>query len=1050
MSSSDFGLNLIRNARNHATTLLAALTITGLLMLAPLETARAVTVENRLVTASIRDTGSGNSTPSAMSSADGRYVLFDSDAPDLIEGVSGSNLAGDVFLHDRASKITTLVSRSAASATTRGNAGSSPVAISADGEWALFFSSASDLVAGVTDRAGWDVFLYQRSSGTVSLVSRSATSPETTANGQSIPIGMSADGEWVLIESSATDLVHGVVDGNNRNDVFLYQRSTGAMTLVSRSAMTVGATANGISFARAISPDGEWVLFKSNATDLIVGVTDGNGGDDVFLYQRSTGSVSLVSRASVSATTTANSYSTPTAISPDGEWVLFESHATDLVAGFADGNQAADVFLHRRTSGLTTLVSRAVGSSTTANAASVPVALSVDGDWVLLSSGATNLVAGFTDGNGPFGEDVYLFRRTSGNMRLVSRSSGSATTSANRTSMPVALSSNGDWVLFQTLATDFAAGISDSNFSWDVFLYHSNTGAVRLVSRSADSATTTSNGGASARAVSPDGQLVLLGSIATNLVAGINDTNYAADVFVYQRDADAMSVISRMMRTSTLAAGYSGLRATSADGEWILFHSAANDLIAGQVDRNGLDDVFLYQRSTGAQSLVSRSANGELTAADGQSLSVAISGDGEWVLFTSRARDLIAGGTDTNGELDAFLYQRSTGTVSLVSRSSTSATVAANGSSVPKAISVDGEWVLFESTATNLVSGLFDANGSQSDVFLFHRSSGSVSLVSRSAASGSVTANAASLPAGMSTDGDWVVFNSHATDVAAGVTDTNNLPDAFLYRRSTGEVVLVSRSHVFANRTANLGSSAQSISADGGWVLFTSRGTDLITGVADVNGASDVFLFERNSGGLSLVSRSATSATVTGNGDSLAAAVSADGGYVLFRSQASDLVHGVTDGNSAEDVFLYRRASGATILVSRSAITATTAANGQSSPVAVSDDGEWVLLNSRATDLVAGVADNNGDWDSFLFRTSSGTASLVSRTAASAAIAGNARSFASAISADGQWVLFTSRATDVVAGVWDFPASNDVFLASIGLFRDSFEAPQGQSAVREP
>jgi hypothetical protein len=546
----------------------------------------------------------------------------------------------------------------------------------------------------------------------------------TTANGPSTSVAISADGEWVLFRSEATNFVSGVTDSNNTNDVFLYQRSTGAVSLVSRSVASTTTTANSSSFPAAISANGEWLLFSSSASNIVSGVTDSNGSkQDVFLYQRDTGATSLVSRSAALATMTANQGSAPTAISADGEWVLFRSEATNLVPGVTDGNGVAnDVFLYQRSTGTLTLVSRsAVSATTTANGASLPTAISADGEWVLFQSAANDLVSGVTDSGG--GDDVFLYQRSTGTVSLVSRSAASATTTANGISEATAISADGERVLFRSNATNLVSGLTDSNQTLDVFLYHRSTGAVSLVSRSAASATATANNRSSATAISADGEWVLFSSFATNLVPGVTDINGAAN------------------------------------------------------------DVFLFQRSTGAVSLVSRSANSATTTADSSSVPTAISADGEWVLFSGNASNLVPGGMDSNGTTDVFLYQRSTGTVSLVSRSAASGATTANTTSSATAISADGERVLFSSFATNLVPGFIDRNGGlQQDVFLYQRGSGLVNLVSRSLGSATATANGNSIAAAISADGNWVLFYSFAGDVVSGVLDGNSADDAFLAR----------------------------------------------------------------------------------------------------------------------------------------------------------------------------------------------------------------------------------------------------------------------------
>ena len=255
----------------------------------------------------------------------------------------------------------------------------------------------------------------------------------------------------------------GQQDNNNRTDVFLFDRVSNSMTLISGALGSSSLTANGDSYPSAISADGSWVLFQSDASNVISGVTDSNGSWDVFLYERSSGTTTLVSRALGSATSTPNNQSIPTAISADGNWVLFYSGATNLVSGVTDINAGTwDVFLFERSSGTTTLVSRALGSATTtANGNSISTALSADGNQVLFRSTASNVISGLNDSNSS--DDVFLFDRTTGTTTLVSRALGSATTTANNSSFPTAISADGNQVLFSSRATNVISGVTDSN-----------------------------------------------------------------------------------------------------------------------------------------------------------------------------------------------------------------------------------------------------------------------------------------------------------------------------------------------------------------------------------------------------------------------------------------------------------------------------------------------------------------------------------------------------------------------------------------------------------
>ncbi|MGI8686577.1 MAG: TolB family protein, partial [Acidimicrobiales bacterium] len=214
----------------------------------------------------------------------------------------------------------------------------------------VFTSAASNLVAGQSDANNdSDVFLLQRATGAVTLVSHTPASSTTTANGYGFNPSISADGAFVVFHSTATNLVAGQIDANGFEDVFLFERATGAVTLVSHTPASATTTANGSSFEPSISADGAFVAFESSASNLVAGQIDANNDTDVFLLQRATGAVTLVSHTPAGAATTANGYSVNPSISADGAFVAFHSVASDLVAGQSDANNANDVFQFRRT-----------------------------------------------------------------------------------------------------------------------------------------------------------------------------------------------------------------------------------------------------------------------------------------------------------------------------------------------------------------------------------------------------------------------------------------------------------------------------------------------------------------------------------------------------------------------------------------------------------------------------------------------------------------------------------------------------------------------------
>ncbi len=206
-------------------------------------------------------------------SADGRYVTFESDADNLVsDDTNGEN---DIFVYDRQTGNTTLVSVSSDGTQASGN--SRLASISADGRYVTFESNADNLVSDDTNDEA-DIFVYDRQTRSTTLVS--ASSDGTQGNNNSRFPSISADGRYVTFESNADNLVSG--DTNDEADIFVYDRQTGNTTRVSVSSD--GTQASGNSRFPSISADGRYVTFESNADNLVNG--DTNDENDIFVHDR--------------------------------------------------------------------------------------------------------------------------------------------------------------------------------------------------------------------------------------------------------------------------------------------------------------------------------------------------------------------------------------------------------------------------------------------------------------------------------------------------------------------------------------------------------------------------------------------------------------------------------------------------------------------------------------------------------------------------------------------------------------------------------------------
>jgi Tol biopolymer transport system component len=380
---------------------------------------------------------------------------------------------------------------------------------------------------------------------------------------------ISADGRYVAFRSIAENLVAG--DTNGAFDVFVHDRQTGVTERVSVSSG--GVEGNRDSDLPSISADGRHVAFRSSASNLVAG--DTNGTADVFVYDRQSGTTERVSVGSAGAQ--GNDASWNPSISADGHYVAFWSFASNLVAG--DTNGSEDVFVHDRQSGATERVS--VGSGgTQGNGRSNYPSISADGRYVAFSSEASNLVSGDTNGS----HDVFVHDRQSGATARVSVSSGGV--EGNRWSQVPSISADGRYVAFLSFASSLVPG--DTNGREDVFVHDRQTGVTERVSVS--SGGVQGNWDSGVGSISADGRYVAFRSFAENLVAG--DTNGTYDVFVHDRQSGATD------RVSVSSGGVQGNdrseeSSISADGRFVAFSSFASNLVAG--DTNLLSDVFVHE-----------------------------------------------------------------------------------------------------------------------------------------------------------------------------------------------------------------------------------------------------------------------------------------------------------------------------------------------------------------------------------------------------------------------------------------------------------------------
>ncbi|HKI72966.1 MAG TPA: hypothetical protein VKA81_11345 [Verrucomicrobiae bacterium] len=818
--------------------------------------------------------GNGNSV-SPVISTDGRYVVFESEASNLV--TNDTNGVSDVFVRDLQTGTTTFVSVNSAGAA--GNGASTSPLISPDGRYVTFVSAAGDLVANDTNNAT-DIFVRDLQSHTTTLVSVS-TDGATSGNGASDSPTMTPDGRWVAFMSKAANLVAGAT--NNLGDIYARDLVSGTTVWVGTNVAAIMSGVNSQShpinsYNPVVSDNGNYVAFKSIGAAQLV-----------LRHNLQTGATDLVSTNTVGNTIGFDDPSGPD-MTPDGRFIAYTE------ARGAGGMGSTDVYLWDAQNGTSSLVSANLSGTISSNTFSDTPAVSADGRFVTFVSDASDLTTNAMDGS----YQVYVRHVLNGTTKLVSADTRGGVSGDTGGAIPT-MTADGRYVAFDSFDGDYVP--NDNNAAYDVFVRDTTADTTELISQSDPTVPSLTADGLSsvgANSLSADGRFVAFVSLADNLVA--NDSNDNQDVFVRDLQSGTNILASVNGAGTGSANGFSGSPAISAEGRFVAFVSDAGDLSPNQTNRTA--NIYLRDLQSGTTQLVSVSTNG--TGGNAASSAPAIDSGGRHVAFVSQASNLIP--NDANNSSDVFWRDLQTGTT---------VSVTPAGRALAFSMSADGRRVA-------CIAGLQPQMlvwDSQSQTAVYSNTTASISALTLSADGNFVVYQAGSqlfghdlksnidLTIGMtvpfgkmspqiSSNGRFIVYVSGASNVVAN--DTNNTADVFLYDLQTATTTLISFNQ---DRTGSGDgpSDSPSISADGRFVTYRSSADDLVAG--DNNGQPDAFVFDRLTGTNTVVSVS-QSGTASGNDRSTGPTISTDGTTIVFRSVASDLIAG--DFNNTQDVFLFR------------------------------------------------------------------------------------------------------------------------------------------------
>lgn len=779
---------------------------------------------------------------------------------------------------------------------------SSGIELSADARWALFSSNGNGLTTNDNNGFNIDLFLQDLQTGERTLITRGLSG--SSANGDSVADAFSADGRFVLFESDADDLVPG--DDNESTDLFLYDRTTGQTTVISKSTAGV---ADGNSGAAVMTADARFILFESDADDL--SPLDANDAPDLYLLDRQNGAVQLITLNSNNTAAASAVFPNPFlgqfegAVSGDGRWVAYISSATNVVRG-VPVNAPPQLFLRDTLGQTNAWISRATSGQGAASVA----APELSDDGTILAFLSTSLDAVPTQTS-----FLYIYKTATGELRKVQAAD------------EFSLSADGLWIAYvsanQVYLCD-VAGQTNQLVTPSVGL-----GATPLPSTNP--------------VLSPDGRVLLFTSAATNLV-GNGSTNVFYQLYRFDRTTGQIALL-----TPGMSGGGANRDAlypvVSADGSTAGFMSFATDLTAD--DEKNANDVFIVSTSgtnavqlvsSGDPRIVSATASGGSTL-ENKTLSI----DGRYLVFTSSARDVVP--NDDNEASDVFIRDLRTGTTRLVSVSSDGVHPLPGGSNLGTStssgypnglgISADGRKVLFLSKRPGSV------NAAERALFIYDVSSGTNSLVSV-LPSGETAGNV--LSAFLSPDSGKLAFvSANGTTTSLFLRDLSTTTTTLLTNFSRGDLAGFSPSGTYLI-VAGSGVASTSIAFDlrtggarafpGGitawWPVMGSSLTfdDQILVSPRAGLAVPLYLYSLAQGTTNLISTNFNSAGL--------AAVSVDGSTVVYQGAQP------VNGTNSSYIYIYDRASGSTAPLN---LPSNSLLRIRSSPV-LTADGRYIALST--------------------------------------------------------------------------------------------------------
>ena len=818
------------------------------------------------------------------------------------------------------------------------------------------FVSEADGLSAADDDAVTNVYLRDTATNTVQLVSRADGPAGVGANGDSYDPAISADGRYVAFTSEASNLEAGT--GSGVSHIYLRNTLSGTTVLVDRADGANGAVANGNSFSPALTVVGNSpkVAFASEADNL-----DGSSTFTQVFYRNFQGDdTERVSLVDGTLSTPGDASSSSPAISADATTIAFATSATNLL-GAPDNNNASDVYVRTLAANDTKIAS--LEGATLGDGDSYSPTINEDGNIVAFVSEATNWV-GSDDASDD--QDVYVRRFIPDLQVLASRADGAGGTKGNGNSRNVSINDSGQTLVFSSDATNLDS--PDTNGVEDVFMRSGALGA----------SPTTAPISRPENGVEADGPSTAP-SIAGAVTPGLNFR------VVFETRADNMGADDENDFTQVYSRLAGGALLPPNPARYLSRPDGSGGF------RSGVNASVLRATTRGSEPVSSTSA------------------DGRYTVFMSQADEL--SDADDNRFVNVFRRDNQSGETMLISRASGAAGAAGNNesgalegtalvSTAPAgapSISADGSRVAFSSAADNLVPG--DTNG-RADVFVRDVAAATTTRVSVLPGGGEIATSGSVDPA-ISRDGNRVAF---VTGAAIDPQDGNGDGDVYLRDIGAGVTTLISRRGIGAP-SGDDSSGEPALDDDGSHVAFESFASDLApAAVIDTTPVDpDVYLVNVATGGIQLVNPNAAVPMNTSDDGAFGPALDADASKVAFTSGSTNL--GASGNLAGVDVFVRDIPTAQTELVSRTASAPSVSGNGSSEAPSIDAGGQRIAFESVASNLVGGDVNGPGS-DVFVRDLAAGTTTLAALTPAGAQpVLG---SEAASLSANGDCLVFQS------------------------------------------